>query len=74
MVSNDINDGEINAPGYKDGTTIQLHSEVFGQTSESFKVNNKESKVNDFGVAISKDFAKRSSFAWAYEIAILECL
>ena len=72
MVSNDVKDGEINAPGYPDGARVSLHNEVFNLTSENFIVNNKESKVNDFGVAISSKFARRSSFSWAYEIVIVE--
>lgn len=72
IVNNDVKDGEINAPGYPDGATVYLYSEVFNRTSDGLIVNNKELKVSDFGVAISPKFARRSSFTWDYEIAVVE--
>lgn len=61
-VRQEVKEGEINAPGYADGTklmVIRYPLESYRQIETVLIVNNKENLVSDFGCAISEATAKK---------------
>lgn len=62
VINDDIKEGEINAPGFKDGTkllVIRFPLESYRQIETAFVVNNKEALVSDFGCAINAEMCKK---------------
>ena len=62
VINDDVKEGEIVAPGFKDGTkllVIRFPLEAYRQINDVFVVNNKEVLVSDFGCAINAEMCKK---------------
>lgn len=53
--NNNLKDSEVNLPGYKDGLKIFVND-------VKFTVNNKESTVNEFGIAMNNKMCKNIKY------------
>jgi len=61
-LNDNVKDGEINAPGFADGTKlliIRFPLEAYRQIDTVFVVNNKEVLVSDFGCAVNAETCKK---------------
>ena len=61
-LNDNVKDGEINAPGFTDGTKlliIRFPLEAYRQIDTVFAVNNKEVLVSDFGCAVNAETCKK---------------
>lgn len=62
ILNDNVNEGEINAPGFIDGTKlliIRFPLESYRQIDMAFVVNNKEELVSDFGCAVNAETCKK---------------
>ncbi len=62
ILNDNVKDGEINAPGFADGTKlliIRFPLEAYRQINDIFVVNNKEELVSDFGCAVNSEMCKK---------------
>jgi len=75
MLNDNVNEGEINAPGFADGTKlliIRFPLESYRQINAEFIVNNKEQLVSDFGCAINSDMCKRLGLDLNFDTVYLQ--
>ena len=55
ILNDNLKDSEVNLPGYKDGSKIFVND-------TGFIVNNKESTVNEFGIAMNNKMCKNIKY------------
>ena len=62
VINDDVKEGEINAPGFADGTkllVVRFPLESYRQIDTVFVVNNKEALVSDFGCAVNAEMCRK---------------
>ena len=75
VINDDVKEGEINAPGFADGTkllVIRFPLESYRQIETVFVVNNKKELVSDFGCAISKSLSMKLGCDFNYDVVCLQ--
>lgn len=73
ITNNDLKEGEVNAPGFKNGTKIRI-SKVPGVGSIDYVdlvVNNKPDCVESCAVAVSPKLAKKCGYDFNYDIVTI---
>ena len=75
VINDDVKEGEIVAPGFKDGTKLLVFRfplESYRQIETAFVVNNKDICVSDFGCAISKSLSMKLGCDFNYDVVCLQ--